>query len=157
MQTNGNEAGRLQEQMHALRTSLGHDVHGLVESARSITDWHHYWRSHPWAWCGAAAVVGYLAVPARRMARGDVEKLVGLAESATAIPKASLTRKLISELAGMAVGFVAQRGLMFVSQRLDGMLASHGQNGSGSPRSETGGRSGAESGTRGKRRRRNHE
>lgn len=118
------EAGLLQLQMHALRSSLGEEVHEFVEKARSATDWREYWRVHPGIWCGAAAAIGYFMVPARRFGKAEVQDLVTLAQPAPPAARTSLTRRLLMELAGMAVGFVAQRGMQFAGQQLDAVLAS---------------------------------
>ena len=125
MDSHLNEIEQLRQQMHEVRTSMGEEVHDLVENARSATDWRLYWRNHPWAWCGAAAALGYLIVPTRRLGRADVQSLVKLSQSATKQAPPSAGRRIMVELAGMAIGFVAQRGMQLLGDRLETFLASH--------------------------------
>jgi hypothetical protein len=125
MDSHSKDVESLRQEMHEVRTSMVDEVHDLVENARSATDWRCYWRTHPWAWCGAAAALGYLVVPARRIGHADVRRLADLAQSATTKPPPPLSRKIMAELAGMALGFVAQRGMKFLGDRLETLWSSH--------------------------------
>jgi hypothetical protein len=123
------EIDDLARQMHQVRTSMGLEVHELVENARAITDWRRYWRSHPWAWCGAAAVVGFLVVPKSRSDGSDARTLAEAvrAEIAKASANGPPTRRpgIMADLTGMAVGFVVQRGIQMLGRRLEELLSSH--------------------------------
>ena len=128
------EIDELQRQMHGVRTSLGVEVHDLVENARAITDWRRYWRSHPWAWCGVAAILGYVVVPSRRFGQADVRTPaeLGRAESTRAeSTRASAgsaapprRRGILADLTGMAMGFVVQRSMQVLGRRLEELLNS---------------------------------
>jgi hypothetical protein len=113
----------LRRQMHEIRNSMVGEVHELVENARSATDWRHYWRTHPWAWCTAAAALGYLAVPSRRIGNAEVRSPGSLTQPAPSNPPSSVIQRVLAEVAGMAIGFVAQRGMQLVGDRLESLLA----------------------------------
>lgn len=55
----------IRRQMDEVRCSLGEEVEDLVESARTLADWHHYLRNYPWICLGGVAAVGFLLVPKR--------------------------------------------------------------------------------------------
>ncbi len=124
------EAEALQLEMQNIRMCLGAEVHGLVENARSMTDWRQYWRTHPLLWCGAARAAGYLIVPSKRPEKSPVQDLAGAAPAAAAPPSSSIGRKLVAELTGMGLGFVAQRGMLLLGNYLDAFLTSR----SGAPK-----------------------
>jgi len=70
--------------MAQIRHEMHEEVQGAVRGAQSLTDWRSMVANHPWAALGAAAAVGYLAVPHRR-SRGDG----GAAHLAAAVVAAS--------------------------------------------------------------------
>jgi hypothetical protein len=59
-------AERIEQQMQSLRSELCADARSLVSGARDLTDWTAYVRRYPWLCLGAAAAIGYLAIPRRR-------------------------------------------------------------------------------------------
>ena len=118
MESASSDIADIKRQLRQVRTSVGTDVHDLVEGARAITDWHRYWRHHPWAWCGAATVLGYFCVPQRRFGNADARRLAALSEPATGKSPVSRSRLIISELAGMALGILVQQGKQLVAQRV---------------------------------------
>src|SRR5262245_16873072 len=124
MDSHSKDVEALRQEMHQVRTSMVDEVHDLVENARSATDWRCYWRTHPWAWCGAVAALGYLLVPARRVGKAEVRRLADLAQSATK-PPPPLSRKIMAELAGMALGLAAHRRMAFLGERLESLWSSH--------------------------------
>lgn len=158
------EADQLQQQMRQLRMNLGEEVHDLVEHARAATDWRLYWRNHPWAWCGAVAALGYLIVPARHFGKSDARSLVELSQLVRLPAPPSASRRIMAELAGMAIGFVAQRGMQVLGHRLENLLSSHPESGNSSAPPGRGlqgkgapGRAAEGTGTQGKKRRTDHE
>jgi len=120
-----NEIEALQRQMQQVRMDLGEEVHDLVENARAMTDWRAYWRKHPLAWCGAAAVLGYLAIPRRKFGTADARSLEEILKVSAANAPPPPGRRIVSELAGMVMGVVAQRGMKFVGDQLQQYLHSH--------------------------------
>jgi hypothetical protein len=133
MASASNEIAELHQQMDRVRKSASVDVHDLVENTRALTDWRRYWRHHPWAWCGAATVLGYYLVPARRFGNSDSQGLaeLRLAElSQASQAKASAPRKnpILSELAGIALGILIQQGKQLVAQRVARVIDSYKAN-----------------------------
>jgi hypothetical protein len=60
------ELGEIQRQMAQIRHDLHEDVVSAVQGAQSFTDWRSLVRAWPWLALPAAALAGYMAVPARR-------------------------------------------------------------------------------------------
>src|SRR5262245_54355091 len=58
-------AEEIRLRMHEVRSELGENVEELVESARTITDWHYYVERYPWLCIGAAVALGYVVIPRR--------------------------------------------------------------------------------------------
>lgn len=114
------DADSLQSQMGLVRSSLRTEVHDLVHNAKTMTDWHYYWRSHPALCCGAAAVLGYLLVPSRK---GDlvsgVDRLTRAHEQMLKSMPQARKKSLASELAGIALGLALKGGLSFVGQQVE--------------------------------------
>ncbi len=54
----------IRRRMAEVRGLLGREVQSLATSAKAKTDWHYYYRQHPWLFAGAAVALGYLIVPA---------------------------------------------------------------------------------------------
>jgi hypothetical protein len=116
--TSGEE---IQRQMRQVRRELGEDVREIVENARTMTDWRHYVRSYPWVCLGAAALVGYLIVPARpQVIKPDAATLAEWAKSQKLViePTGAIQTKpsLARQLAGMAAGALLQGGIAMAKQ-----------------------------------------
>ncbi|HTI52037.1 MAG TPA: hypothetical protein VL475_13830 [Planctomycetaceae bacterium] len=116
MESKSNEIADIKQQMRQVRMSMRVDVHELVKNARSLTDWRHHWRLHPWASCGAAAVLGFLVVPRRRFGNADAQRLTALSEPSLAL--SSRSNPIISELAAIALGILIQQGKHLVAHRM---------------------------------------
>jgi hypothetical protein len=75
------ETDAILARMAQIRCDLHDDMQGMVENARTMSDWRYYARSYPWAWLGAATVLGYLVVPARtQIVSPDARELAKLAK-----------------------------------------------------------------------------
>jgi hypothetical protein len=55
----------IQRRMAALRGALEQEVDGVVDSARTLSDWRYHFRAHPALFCAAAVVVGIVLAPRR--------------------------------------------------------------------------------------------
>lgn len=55
----------IRSQMAALRGAIGHDVEHTVAGLRTMVDWRHFVRHHPWACVGAAALAGFVLIPSK--------------------------------------------------------------------------------------------
>lgn len=125
MESAPDDPDSLQSQMDLLRSSLRTEVHDLVHNAKTMTDWHYYWRGHPALCCGAAAVLGYLLVPARK---GDlvsgVDRLTRAHEQMLKSMPQARKKSLARELAGIALGLALKGGLSFVGQQVERYFSS---------------------------------
>lgn len=117
------DADALQHKMERVRMSLRAEVHGLVQNARTMTDWHYYWRAHPLACCGATAALAFLLVPSgRNAAPADVEGLVRATEKLQqGLPRRRAS--LASQLAGMATGLAVQAGARLLGRQIERLLS----------------------------------
>ncbi|MEX1224474.1 MAG: hypothetical protein WEA31_07995 [Pirellulales bacterium] len=83
------EADKIREEMARLRGGLHREVEGIVESARTMTDYRYYLRRYPWGCAAAAVAVGYLIVPNKtRIISPDVATLKELAKNNQLLVKA---------------------------------------------------------------------
>ena len=88
------EAEGIRKQMRELRCELNQEVQQIVDSARTMADWHHYVRTYPLICVGLAAAVGFLVVPRRqRMLRPDPEALYKLAKREQLVVQPSPSKK----------------------------------------------------------------
>ena len=71
----------VRERMQQLRCEIDEDVEDVSASARTMLDWKHYVKAHPWMCFGAAVALGFLIVPKRSRATRPAAATV--AESAT--------------------------------------------------------------------------
>jgi hypothetical protein len=55
----------IRRQLAAMRFALRRDARDAAVDARTLVDWRHHFRRHPWLYCSGAAVIGYLVVPRR--------------------------------------------------------------------------------------------
>lgn len=125
MDSTASELAQLQEQMHQVRMDLGEEVYDLVENARAMTDWRVHWRRHPWVFCSAAVLAGYLIVPRGRL--GGIDGGAAAEAARAQAPPSSASSQLLSKLTGMALGLVAQRGLEILGRQIEGFIASRHQ------------------------------
>jgi hypothetical protein len=56
---------QIAQEMRTVRDELRDDVQSVVGRARTLSDWRHYVRSHPWLFIAAGVAVGFLLVPSR--------------------------------------------------------------------------------------------
>lgn len=103
------EVIEIQRRMAQVRHELHEDVREAVKGAQSLTDWRSQVRNHPWLALGAAAALGYLLVPKRRVEPAPTIVTVGPHPSAvpTAAAVAEEPRKRKRwGLIGSAVGLL---------------------------------------------------
>jgi hypothetical protein len=61
-------ADAVRERMQQLRCEIDGDMEDMAASARTMVDWKHYVKTHPWVCLGAAVALGFLIVPKRSKA-----------------------------------------------------------------------------------------
>ena len=81
---------QISQRMRTVRGELRDDVHGVIDRARTLTDWRHYVRSHPWLFLAAGVATGFLLGPGR--------------PSAAAGPARSIAARLVGSLAKNVAG-----------------------------------------------------
>ena len=95
--------------MHSVRRDVGDDVQGIVASAKTLTDWRHYAKHHPWLCLGAAFAAGYVLVPARKAPMSDqARELADLLKKANRVAagvpsESSIGKKLFATAAPLLV------------------------------------------------------
>lgn len=87
------DAKQISQQMQVIRRELKDDVKDVVLQTRSLTDWRHFVRTHPWLLLAAGVSLGYLLVPGRPSVgvsgtRGMVGRLVASLVKSVAGPAA---------------------------------------------------------------------
>lgn len=107
----------IQRRMARIRRELDEEVETAVQQAKDLTDWKNSIRAYPWLAVGAAAALGYLAVPNRAFVMSpDVQTPEKLSRKQKLVvePKAELQKKssissaILTVMASVAVkSFVA--------------------------------------------------
>jgi hypothetical protein len=62
------------KRMQHVRRDVGEDVKGIVETAKTLTDWRYHVKHHPWACLGAALALGFAVAPRKRKIPSDDAK-----------------------------------------------------------------------------------
>jgi hypothetical protein len=65
--TNVLEAEEIRERMALIRQRIDEQSDEVVSQVSALSDWRSYVRRHPWVSVGAAAALGYVLVPSRKM------------------------------------------------------------------------------------------
>jgi hypothetical protein len=81
------EVIEIQRRMAQVRHELHEEVREAVKGAQSLTDWRSQVRNHPWLALGAAAALGYLLVPKRRVEPAPT--IVAVSPHPTTVPTAA--------------------------------------------------------------------
>lgn len=109
--------------MQSVRRSASDDVRGIVESAKTLSDWRFHVQHHPWLCVGAAAALGFVLAPkSRKVSTDNTKELAALLKryniEGSAGPAAGkgLTRTLI----GMATPFVLRTVMQAAQQHFAG-------------------------------------
>jgi hypothetical protein len=118
-------AQELREEMRRLRSHMDADVDSFVENTRVLLDWHSYFESAPWLFLGAAALAGYLVVPAKaHHVTVDIEKLAELARHRQVVVTEHAEAKGAgSSLAKMALDLLWRTVLAVGTQQLNQFLS----------------------------------
>jgi hypothetical protein len=93
---------------------LARDADAAAADARSLADWRHHFRTHPWLFCGAAAAIGFLLVPAKSAPAVGIS----LGNSHPPAPQPPpAPRSLLANGLGLVASFVARQSLNYVARR----------------------------------------
>jgi hypothetical protein len=111
MNKDGSNHDDLLRQMAAARAALSRDAQSAVSDARTLADWKHHFRAHPWLFVGGAAAIGFLLVPEKKEAR---VQLAGEPTEADMTPREA---GVLATLATAAATFAARQSLNYLLRR----------------------------------------
>jgi hypothetical protein len=112
-------ADEIVRRMQEVRRDMGDDVKGIVETAKTLSDWRYYVKNHPWACIGLAVGLGFVVAPRRRPKPGpDTQELIALLKkyNVNVAKPGGGNQGLARTLIGMATPFV-MRGVMAAAQQ----------------------------------------
>jgi hypothetical protein len=118
-------AEEIRASMQQIRCNLDHDWTAMIQNARTMVDWRHYVKSHPWACVAAAAAVGFMLVPGRagrsRAAAGAKDSAAGHVRQAIAgtSPRES---GLVANLLGVLIAAVARSATVYLAGRVERLV-----------------------------------
>ncbi len=104
--------------MQRIRCEIDQDLQDVSASARSMVDWKHYVKAHPWVCLGAAAVLGFLIVPKRsRGTSADLPAPTEAAETARPVAAApTAVRGMVDALVGAVAGIAVREAIAYLGQ-----------------------------------------
>jgi hypothetical protein len=108
------------KRMQSVRRVVSDDVKGIVQSARTLTDWRYHVRHHPWLLSGLALGAGYLLVPRKRhLPSGEARQLAELLKkyNVPVQPPQHSTGGLVRALIGMAVPVLTRTAVTMAQNR----------------------------------------
>jgi len=119
------ELGRngIQRRMKAVRAGIEHDVDRVVDQTKQLADYHYYVERHPWLCIGAAALIGFLAVPQRpQIVTPDPDDLATLAKRNQLVvkksPKGSKSTSAAQTAARFLGHLLVRATVSYVGQKL---------------------------------------
>lgn len=112
----------IRHQMNTIRSNLGGEVDGIVANAQQLTDWRHYVRSFPWASLGAAAALGFAAVPRKlQILSPDKETLAQLARENRLVvqqqTEVSQRPGVVASMFNLAGNMALRAGIAYLGQQ----------------------------------------
>ena len=116
------EADRIRNEMQNVRQEMGHEVKGILDGAKQLSDWRFYVRQRPWACVGGAFALGFFLSPARkRLLDPDAKRILAQLRDAGALPR-SLAGAAPAASGGMLASVLALVG-PYVARNAASMLA----------------------------------
>ena len=109
----------VRERMQQLRHEIDGGMEEVSASARTMVDWKHYVKTHPWVCLGAAVALGFLIVPKRsRTTRADVATLTELTRTGQVVvkPVPTITAGVIDAILATVANIAIQRGTAYLGQ-----------------------------------------
>jgi hypothetical protein len=105
--------------MQQIRCEIDQDLEEMAASARSMVDWKHYVKTHPWVCLGTAAALGFLIVPKRSTAiRPDLAALTELARTGRLVaePAPAATRGFVDALLATVASIAVRKAIGLLGQ-----------------------------------------
>src|SRR5690348_14445396 len=97
----------LRLQLAAVRASLAREARAVVSDARTLTDWRHHYRLHPWLFCAGAAAIGFVLAPRSGSRRRNLSEGPPPAESGSSAPPAA--RPAVAGAAGAVASMLLRQ------------------------------------------------
>jgi hypothetical protein len=116
--------------MQQLRCEIDGDMEDVSASARTMVDWKHYVKTHPWVCFGAAVALGFLIVPKRsRTINADLATPTELAKTGHLVVKPAPTaaRGLVDALVATVVSIAIREATAYLGQSAGRLLGITGQ------------------------------
>jgi hypothetical protein len=114
-------ADAVRARMQQIRCEIGEDLEQMVASARNVVDWKHHVKTHPWAFLGAAAALGFAIVPKRvATMHTDLAALAELARTGRlgAKPAPSAGRGLVDMLVATVASLAVRKATGWLGQTI---------------------------------------
>lgn len=118
--------------MQGIRREIDQDMEDVSASARSMVDWKHYVKTHPWVCLGTAAALGFLIVPKRStVIRPDLATLTELARTGHLVvtPAPAATRGLFDALLAAIGNIAVRKATEYLGQSAERLLGITGHPG----------------------------
>ena len=109
--------------MQHVRRHVSQDVAGIVETAKTLTDWRYHVKHHPWTLLGGALALGFLAAPRKKkIPSEDAKELVALLKkhNVSVAAPAAPAKGIAHTLLGMAAPLVMRQVMGLAQQRFGG-------------------------------------
>jgi hypothetical protein len=123
-------ADEIRARMAHVRREVGDNVKGIVESARTLSDWRYHVKHHPWLCVGAAMALGFLLVPRRKhYDSAEARELIALLKKynvGVTAPPAS-AKGLLRTVIGMAAPAVVRTAMNVAQNKFNAAAAGSGQ------------------------------
>ena len=122
---------KVRERMQQLRCEIDEDVEDVSASARTMLDWKHYVKTHPWLCFGAAVALGILIVPKRaRATPATAATVVEPAATGHVVVKSvpTITAGVIDAILATVANIAIQKATAYLGQsagRLLGITDQH--------------------------------
>jgi hypothetical protein len=113
-----------------LRCEIDGDMEDVSASARTMVDWKHYVKTHPWVCFGAAVALGFLIVPKRsRAINADLATPTELVKTGHLVVKPAPTaaRGLVDALVATVVSIAIREATAYLGQNAGRLLGITGQ------------------------------
>ncbi|HEX6961471.1 MAG TPA: hypothetical protein VF175_06360 [Lacipirellula sp.] len=111
-------AEEIVQRMQEVRRGVGDDVRGIVETAKTLTDWRYHVKHHPWLLVGGAVALGFLVAPRKKkIPASEAQELAALLKkyNVSVAAPATPSKSLFQTALGMAVPF-AMRSIASAAQ-----------------------------------------
>jgi hypothetical protein len=116
-------ADEIARRMEDVRREVSDDVRGIVETAKTLSDWRYYVKNHPWACVGLAVGLGFVIAPRKRAKSGpDTQELIALLKKynvSVAQPQGA-SPGVVRTLIGLATPLVMRTVMNAAQQRFSG-------------------------------------